>query len=79
MADVSEVVAAIELAAPGTAAKISVNGPAIPAHAPPQPRLISALYPDWKITTLVEGMRRTVEFYRRQPAGTPAAAQAPTE
>ena len=63
-AEVLEVIAAIEAAVPGAAAKLSVNGPPIPAHAPPQPRSIDTLFPDWKTTSLAVGMRRTVEFYR---------------
>jgi nucleoside-diphosphate-sugar epimerase len=64
MADVDQVIAAIGAAVPGAAAKLSVNGPQIPAHAPPNPCLISTLYPDWKTTSLAEGIRRTVDFYR---------------
>jgi nucleoside-diphosphate-sugar epimerase len=63
-ADVGQVIAAIGAAVPGAAPKLSVNGPPIPAYAPPTPRLISTLYPDWKTTSLAEGIRRTVEFYR---------------
>lgn len=63
-ADVEQVIAAIDAAAPGAGTKLSVNGPPIPAHASPTPCHISTLYPDWKPTSLVEGMRRTVDFYR---------------
>jgi nucleoside-diphosphate-sugar epimerase len=62
--DVDGVLAAIEAAAPGAAQRISASGPPIPTHTPSNPRLISALYPDWKVTSLAEGMRRTVDFYR---------------
>jgi nucleoside-diphosphate-sugar epimerase len=64
MADVTEVISAIGAVAPGAAPKLSVKGAPIPAHAPPNPRFISTLYPDWKTTSLAEGIRRTVEFYR---------------
>jgi nucleoside-diphosphate-sugar epimerase len=64
MADVDQVIAAIGAAVPGAAAKLSVKGPPIPAHAPPNPRFISTLYPDWRTTPLGEGIRRTIEFYR---------------
>jgi len=64
LAEVEEIIAAIGAAVPGAASKLSVNGPPIPAHAPPNPRFISTLYPDWKTTSLAEGIRRTVEFYR---------------
>ena len=64
VADVNQVLAAIGAAVPEAASKLSVSGPPIPAHAPPHPHFISELYPDWKTTSLVEGIRRTVEFYR---------------
>jgi nucleoside-diphosphate-sugar epimerase len=63
MADVNEVIAAIAAVAPEAAPKLSAKGPPIPAHAPPNPRFISTLYPDWKTTSLAKGIRRTVEFY----------------
>jgi UDP-glucose 4-epimerase len=65
VADVPEVIAAIGAAVPGADLKLSASGPSIPAHAPLNPLFISTLYPDWKTTSLAEGMRRTVEFYRR--------------
>ena len=66
--DVDEVLAAIVATVPEARSILSVNGPPIPAHVPPNPGLISTLYPDWKSTPLTEGMRRTVEFYRRSAA-----------
>ena len=62
--EVAEVIAAIDAAAPGAAKKLSMNGPPIPAHAPPHPHYIDTIFPDWKTTPLAEGMRRTVGFYR---------------
>lgn len=67
-AGVEQVIAAIEAAAPGAAGRVSAAGAVIPAHAPAEPRLISTLYPDWRVTSLTEGMRRTVEYYQRVPA-----------
>ncbi len=64
--DVDQIIAAIGAAAPGSASKLSVSGPKIPAHTPLNPHLISTLYPDWKTTSLVEGIRRTVEYCRAQ-------------
>jgi len=64
MADVDQVIAIIGSAVPGAASKLSVKGARIPAHAPPNPRFISTLYPDWKTTSLAEGIQRTVEYYR---------------
>jgi UDP-glucose 4-epimerase len=67
MAEMDEVIAAITGAVPGADSGLSANGPRIPAHAPPNPCFISTLYPDWKSTPLVEGIRRTVDFYRTGP------------
>ncbi|MEO6436065.1 MAG: NAD-dependent epimerase/dehydratase family protein [Tepidisphaeraceae bacterium] len=71
VADVNQVIAAIGAVVPEAVSKLSVNGRPIPAHVPPSPRFISALYPDWKTTSLVEGIRRTIDFYRVQQTGKP--------
>lgn len=65
VAEVDQVIDAIVAAVPGVAGKVSAKGPPIPAHAPPHPRFIASLYPDWRTTSLAEGIRRTVEYYRR--------------
>ena len=54
----------IETVVPSSKGRIHVHGPVIPANIPPNPRYISELFPDWQATSLVEGIRRTVEFYR---------------
>ena len=64
IADTNRVLSAILRAAPEARGSISVSGPPIPAHAPPNPQFISELFSDWKTTSLDEGIRRTVEFYR---------------
>jgi nucleoside-diphosphate-sugar epimerase len=64
VADMGQIIAAIAAAAPDAAPKLSAEGPLIPFHAPPNPHFISFLFPDWKTTPLIEGFRRTVEFYR---------------
>jgi UDP-glucose 4-epimerase len=64
IADTTELVDAILAAVPEARELISINGPPIPAHAPPRPNFISSLYQDWKATPLREGIRRTVDFYR---------------
>ncbi len=64
VADVSQIIAAIVAVVPEAAPRLSLSGPPIPAHLPPSPRPIATLYPDWKTTSLAEGIRRTVEFYR---------------
>ena len=55
---------AIETVVPSAQGRIHVGGPAIPANIPPHPRYISELFPDWQATSLGEGIRRTVAFYR---------------
>lgn len=65
--EVDCIIAAIAAAMPDCGTKLSANGPQIPAHTPPAPKLISALYPDWTTTPLAEGIRRTVDFYRSGP------------
>jgi len=61
--DVNDILSAILKTVPAAKSKISATGPLIPAHAPPHPRFISKLYPDWKTTPFLEGIRRTIEFY----------------
>ncbi len=64
IADTTEVVDAIVSAVREAKNLISINGPPIPAHAPPNPHFISELFPDWTTTSLRDGIQRTVEFYR---------------
>lgn len=45
-------------------AKMRVEGPPLPPNATRVPRSISRLFPDWKPTPLIEGVRRTIEFYK---------------
>ena len=65
LATTEEFVAVIDRVVPGSRSRISVDGPSIPSNIPPKPQFISELFPDWRATTLEEGVRRTVEFYRR--------------
>lgn len=62
--DTDAVVQAIESVLPEARGQIKAQGPVIPAHAPPSPWPLSRLYPDWKTTSLLEGIRRTAQFYR---------------
>jgi nucleoside-diphosphate-sugar epimerase len=57
--------AAIVDAVPSAASGITVNGPAIPSNIPPNPNYIANIFSDWQATTLREGVRKTVEFYRQ--------------
>lgn len=59
----------IEAVAPEARGRIRANGPAIPSNIPSQPCYISTLFPDWKPTSLQEGIRRTIEFYRQPLPG----------
>lgn len=58
-------VCAIEAALPESRGQIEVNGPAIPSNIPPRPRYISELFAEWTPTPLADGVRRTIDFYRR--------------
>lgn len=59
-----QVIDAIDAVVPGARARLKVQGPPIPAQTPPCPRSIATLFPDWRTTSLAEGMARTVAFYR---------------
>jgi nucleoside-diphosphate-sugar epimerase len=51
---------------PSAAGKILVSGQDIPSNIPPSPRYFSETYPDWKHSSLEDGVRRTVQFYQVQ-------------
>jgi hypothetical protein len=42
-----------------------VSGPPIPTNVPACRQDITRLFPGWQATPLLEGVRRTVDFYRR--------------
>ena len=63
-ATTEEFALAIDAAVPGAASRLLVNGPAIPSNIPPNPNYISNVFPDWQATSLRDGVRKTVEFYR---------------
>jgi hypothetical protein len=50
------------------AGRITVAGPASPTNIPFRPRDISRVFADWKATSLAQGVRETVEFYRVESA-----------
>lgn len=66
LATTEEFVQIINRVVPGSASRLKVDGPAIPANTPPKPRYISELFSDWRTTSLEEGVRATVEFYRKR-------------
>lgn len=57
-------VAAIDAVVPGARDKITVRGPAIPSNIPPRPNPIHVLFSDWQATSLTDGVRQTIDFYR---------------
>lgn len=59
-----EFVSVINSILPGSNSLLSVSGPSIPSNIPPKPRPITDLFPDWNATTLYDGIRRTIDFYR---------------
>ncbi len=63
-----QLIAAIDQVVPGSAAHITADGPLVPSNVPTHPNPISRLFPDWRPTPLSEGVRKTIEFYRRTPA-----------
>jgi UDP-glucose 4-epimerase len=63
-ATVEEFVSDLQTVVP--AARISIKGPAVPSNIPPEPHPITRLFPDWRATPLIDGIRKTVEFYRRR-------------
>ncbi len=67
LATTEEFAEAIHRVVPESSGQITVNGPAIPSNIPPQPKYISELFPDWQPTSLEDGVRKTVAFYRTNP------------
>lgn len=68
LATCEDVVGVIDRVFPGAGARITVDGPSIPANIPPQPHYISAVFPDWRATTLEEGIQLIGQFYQRESA-----------
>lgn len=68
----SEVTSTDEIAAifaelfPESKGKISVKGNGIPPNVPPVERPVSQFFPKFKATSLRDGLRKTVEYYRGQ-------------
>lgn len=64
LATVDEIVAAIKTVVPG--ASLRIDGLPIPLNIPPHVCWITTLFPDWQATSLLDGMRKTIGFYRSQ-------------
>ena len=69
LATTEEFVRAIERVVPEAAGRVRIDGPQIPSNIPPKPHYISELFPDWQPTSLLDGVRQTVEFYRKGANG----------
>ncbi|WP_010587155.1 NAD-dependent epimerase/dehydratase family protein [Schlesneria paludicola] len=63
-ATVEQLVTAIDLAVPGSARTITIEGPTLPRNDSPRTDLITNVLPDWRATSIVDGIQRTVDFYR---------------
>ncbi|MFO0797600.1 MAG: NAD(P)-dependent oxidoreductase [Gemmataceae bacterium] len=61
-ATTDEFLALIRAEVPGAA--LSAAGPVLAVNRPPHPSPIGAVFPDWQVTPLADGVRRTVAFYR---------------
>lgn len=59
-----EFVRAIASVDPEAAGRIRVEGPELPTNNPTDPRYLPHLFPDWRVTSLEEGVRKTMQFYR---------------
>ncbi len=62
-ATVEQLVAVIDAIVPGAAAKITIDGPVLPCNDSRREHLITDILPDWRATSVADGMRRTIEFY----------------
>lgn len=59
---------------PESRGRVTVEGPDIPMNVPPDPNYIRNVFPDWNPTSLREGIRRTVDFYRSGTSDSSSAA-----
>lgn len=64
-ATVEELVQAIDAVVPGSQARITFGGPTLPRNDSPRDRVISEILLDWKPTSIADGIRRTIDFYRQ--------------
>ena len=62
-ATVEQLVAAIDAVIPGAAAKITIDGPVLPRNESRHDHVITDILPDWRPTSVADGMRQTIEFY----------------
>ena len=67
-ATTEEFLDAVTAVLPEASALLRIDGPPVPTNVPTEPYYIDRLFPDWQVTPLQEGVRRTIEFYRRLQA-----------
>jgi UDP-glucose 4-epimerase len=63
-ATVEQLVDAIVAVVPAAASLISIDGATLPRNDSPRQRVITEILPDWRATSIADGIRRTVDFYR---------------
>ena len=63
-ATTDEMVATINELVPESHGQLTTRGEGIPSNTPANWHLISELFPDWSATSLQDGLRKTIEFYR---------------
>ncbi|HKI69233.1 MAG TPA: NAD(P)-dependent oxidoreductase, partial [Verrucomicrobiae bacterium] len=63
---VNAIIDTLERISPGAAGLLSSGGPLVPVSVASSPLLMIQVFPDWHATSLEEGLRRTVDFYRQQ-------------
>src|SRR5262249_28371322 len=63
-ATTEDFVCAINQVIPESQGLIHVSGEEIPSSIPPRPNYITNLIADWRPTSLIEGVQKTIEFYR---------------
>ena len=70
-ATVEELVQAIDAVVPGAQARITIAGPTLPRNDSPRDRVISEILLDWKPTSIADGIRRTMDFYKQDQGSSP--------
>ena len=67
VATAEQFIEAIKRVLPDAGALLHVDGPPIPSNVPRQLNSIVRLFPDWHVTSVNDGIRKTIDFYRTQP------------
>ncbi|MBM4074691.1 MAG: NAD(P)-dependent oxidoreductase [Planctomycetes bacterium] len=63
-ADTDDFVRVLSELIPQANGRLKVDGPSIPSNIPPKPNYITNLFPNWKTTTIEEGIQKTIDFYQ---------------